>query len=310
VGIAVLWAVWRYLPDSRRGHSQLRPDIPGMFISGIALVTLAFAIIEGGHNGWNSTLVVTSFGVAAIASITLVWWECRTEHPMIPLTVFRDRGFVAGTLAMVVFNLAYGGIGLPLTVYLQDGRNMSASAAGRVMLPLAIGIAVAAPLAGRWSNRVGPARMMTAGFLLAGSSLLATAVTIGQPVGVTAGLFSIAGAGVGMTVSQANTIPMRSVAPELASRASGALNLARLSAMTLSIAIVPTMFHAAAGISGDSASQRVAGGDLARGTSVALTAAGMVLLLGASLTALLLLRPVRVDKPAQVELRSVTVGPR
>ncbi len=287
VGIGVLWGLRRYLPSVPRSERHVPVDLPGILFSGIALSASAFALIESGHRSWMSGSVIGAVGIAAIAAIALIQWERRTANPMVPLSVFRDRHFVGGMMGMIVFNLGYGGIMLPLSVYLQDGLGESASEAGRALVPLALGLTLSAPLAGRWSERIGPPRMMAIGFLLTGSMLLVTGVTIGRGIAVTAGLLGIVGIGVGMTISQANTIPMRSVPAELSSRASGVLNLARMAAMTLSIAIVPTIFHGVANRSSGQTQSEA----LAKGATVALTIAGMTMLLGAVLSLCLLVRP-------------------
>jgi EmrB/QacA subfamily drug resistance transporter len=348
IGVTVLLAVRRYLPETKPSASTMRLDLGGMLLSGITLMAVSFAIIEGGHHSWSQPPVVASFVVAAVAGGALVWWERRTAHPMIPLELFRNRTFLAGALAMIVFNLGYSGIMLPLSVYLQDARGLSATEAGRVMVPVAVGIAVSAPLAGRWSERVGPSRMMAVGFVLSGLSLLAAGALIGIQIEIAAGLLGVAGVGVGMTVSQANTIPMRSTPAALAGRVSGALNVARMASMTLSIAIVSTVFHAASrratsneiervhlpanvrdrvaemssSSSAEIASSGIPQGDarlpalsaaihdgLTQGTALTLALAGTILLLGAVLTVLMLIRPARAQERAAASASSLAVAP-
>src|SRR5690606_20322845 len=85
VGLVVLLAVWRYLPPTKRAAKQVRPDLPGMALSGVALMALAYAIIEGGHRSWTASSVTASFIVGTAAIVALVWWERRAAHPMVPL---------------------------------------------------------------------------------------------------------------------------------------------------------------------------------------------------------------------------------
>jgi hypothetical protein len=48
-----------------------------------------FAIIQGGEDGWTTTSVIAAAGIALVALTALVRWERHSNHPMLPLTLFR-----------------------------------------------------------------------------------------------------------------------------------------------------------------------------------------------------------------------------
>jgi predicted MFS family arabinose efflux permease len=67
-------------------------------------------------------------GAAMLAGFLV--WEARSQHPMLPLALFRRRNFAAGNLETF---LMYAGLGLLfffLVLFLQQVAGFSAIAAG------------------------------------------------------------------------------------------------------------------------------------------------------------------------------------
>jgi hypothetical protein len=80
----------------------------------------------------------SAFFAAGAALALFVRWEQRSDHPMLPLTLFRDRRFSTGSGVVTVAFFVMFGFFFLMTQYLQFGRGYSPLEAGLAGLPLAL----------------------------------------------------------------------------------------------------------------------------------------------------------------------------
>lgn len=209
--IAIIAAVWAFAPDSRDDtHSPLDPI--GALLSLIGLSALIFGIIQGPEDGWSSGLVTAAFLVAGATLSLFVAWERRSEHPMLPLRLFRDRRFSTGSGVITVAFFVMFGFFFLMTQYLQFGRGYSALEAGLAGLPIALAFLAVSPRSAALAERYGPAPIMALGLgvVAIGFGVLTT-ITSNTPYLLLAGAFALLGAGMGMTAAPATNEIMRAV---------------------------------------------------------------------------------------------------
>ena len=118
---ATFIAIWTYAPESR-DESETPLDPVGAVLSLAGLGALVYTIIQGGENGWTTTPVIAAAIVAAVALTAFLRWERQTEHPMLPLTLFRDRRFSVGSAVVTVAFFVMFGFFFLTTQYLQFAR--------------------------------------------------------------------------------------------------------------------------------------------------------------------------------------------
>jgi EmrB/QacA subfamily drug resistance transporter len=176
--LAALLLGIRLVPESR----DPRPgafDIPGAVLSTAGFSALVYAVIEAPGQGWTSGLVLGLLGVSALLLAAFVWWERRTDEPMLDLGFFRNPRFSVGTLAVsVAFFALLGGI-FALTQYLQFAHGYSAIEAGAIMSPMALGLIMGAGSSSRAVGRLGSARVVSAG--LFGIAVLLALTLLWEP---------------------------------------------------------------------------------------------------------------------------------
>lgn len=132
--------------DSRNVAAD-RPDPGGSALSIAGLGLLLWAIIEAPTEGWGSPIVIGA-GLASIATLgAFIWWEWRSDHPMLRLTFFRDRRFAIAAAAQCLglFGL-FGGLFVQ-TQFLQFKLGYSPLQAGLRILPIAAVVVVSSALA-------------------------------------------------------------------------------------------------------------------------------------------------------------------
>ncbi len=211
VVVAILAAVWAFAPDSRDdSHTPLDPV--GALLSLVGLSSLVFAIIEGPEKGWTSGVVSAAFLVAAVTLALFVAWERRSDHPMLPLGLFRDRRFSLGSGVITAAFFVMFGFFFLMTQYLQFGLRYSPLAAGLASLPMALAMIAFAPRSAGLVERFGPGRVMTLGLTVVAIGFgLLTTVTTGTPYPVLAGAFVLLGSGMSITAAPATGLIMTSV---------------------------------------------------------------------------------------------------
>ena len=74
-----------------------------------------------------------------------MWWERRTEHPMLPMAYFRDRRFSTGSGIITFGFLVMFGFFFLSTQYFQFVRGYSPLKAGIATLPFALTMIIVAP---------------------------------------------------------------------------------------------------------------------------------------------------------------------
>jgi EmrB/QacA subfamily drug resistance transporter len=146
-------------------------DGPGALLCALGLAGPVLALIRQPSVGWSSPEVVIPglAGIALFAAFLL--WEAHTDHPMLPLSLFRRRNFAVGnaeTFAM------YGGLGATfffLVVFLQQVAGYDALQAGLATLPSTVVMFFLSKRAGRMADRHGPRLFMGLGPLVAAVGL-------------------------------------------------------------------------------------------------------------------------------------------
>jgi EmrB/QacA subfamily drug resistance transporter len=201
----------RLVPESRNPNAH-RIDWTGAALSGVGLVALVWAIIEGPSKGWTSLPVLGALALATVALLAFVMWQRRVAEPLLDVRLFRDPRFTAASVTIMVLFFALFGFLFLSTQYLQFILGYSPSAAGVRMLPYAGAMIVAAPLSAKFVARLGTKRVVTAGMLLFATGL-AIAATVTTSTGY--GRLSIAmlfmGVGMGLAGAPATESIMGSL---------------------------------------------------------------------------------------------------
>jgi EmrB/QacA subfamily drug resistance transporter len=255
VGVIAFLAAIVLMPEFRfdKRHNL---DIPGVFLASSGLFLLIFALIEGQKYAWGT---ITSFGAFSIGSThwslisiyslivyaivllgVFVWFERRTEEPLLPLSLFRDRNFSLSNLAGGTVTFTMSGFFIPMTIFLQSVRGYSAVHAGLILAPISLGLLVSAPIAGRLADRINGKYLVTFGMVVAASGIAlithALSLTLTPWDILLPGI--VMGLGMGTTFAPLTTLAFRDVNPALSGAASGFLTTSRQVSMAIGSAVL------------------------------------------------------------------------
>ena len=140
-------------------RSPTRPapfDWAGQILAVVGLSTLVYGLIAGGHAGFGSASVVVALTIAVAALVGFVWVQSRVRHPMMPLGLFKARGFRLALPVGFAFMVGNYGNVFVVSLFLQQALGLSPLHAGLVfagLTSMALGLAamlVIAPLGNPW----------------------------------------------------------------------------------------------------------------------------------------------------------------
>ena len=236
VGIAAALLVIRESKDTSR---EQRLDAPGLITSGVAFFAIVFALIESSRYGWTSLTILGLFGLTVVGLGAFVAVELKQRLPMFDLGLFRNPTFVGANVVALLVTLAMFGVFFYISLYMQDIRHFSAVKTGATFLPMTLLIILIAPLAGRFSDRLGSRGLMTAGMTMTGISLLFFARL--EPHSSFWMMFPalvIGGAGMALVMTPMTAAAMSAVPTDKAGVGSGMLNTFRQIGGALGIAVM------------------------------------------------------------------------
>jgi EmrB/QacA subfamily drug resistance transporter len=244
VGLATMvLAGWAIRPDEPAVR-RARMDLPGLVLSAGALFTLTFALIEGHDRGWTSALILGSFAVSAGAAIGFLTVELRAADPMVDVSLFAERVFSGGIVAVVMWGFGLFGIYFFTSIYLQDVLGFSATVAGAAFVPMALLMAVGAVVSQRVSAAIGAHRSVALSMLLMGGGIASISL-LGRDASYLALMpsFLVIGIGGGLSVPLTDLV-LGAMPGEQAGVASGIFNAAREVAGLLGITVIGAILTA------------------------------------------------------------------
>ncbi len=238
-------AIALFAPESR-DETKTRLDPVGALLSLVGIGALVFSIIQGGEDGWTSTPVLSAFVVAVVALTLFVGWERRSDHPMLPIELFRDRRFSRGSVVITVAFFVMFGFFFLATQYLQFARGYSPLEAGLALLPLPIAFVALSPRSAVLSERFGTARVMVTGLVVvaAGFTMLSFFAP-DTPYWIVAVAFAVLGAGMSATAAPATGEIMSAVPMSKAGVGSAVNDTTRELGGALGIAILGSIANTA-----------------------------------------------------------------
>jgi EmrB/QacA subfamily drug resistance transporter len=257
VGALALALSARFIPRDRPGERSGRFDVAGAGAFLLSLMALLLALNQGHDWGWTSAPVLGLLAAAVAFGAVFVAIESRVASPMWDLRLFSSRIFSTSTASAVLNYICLYSIAFLMPFYLIQGRGLGPAQAGLILTAQPLVMAVAAPLSGTLSDRIGSQLLSTAGMAILGIGLLLLArLGSESSFGQVAGALVVVGIGIGIFISP-NTSALMGAAPRNRQGiAAGVLATARNVGMVLGVGLAGAIFTTvvARGLAGDPAS--------------------------------------------------------
>ncbi|OBH86320.1 MFS transporter [Mycobacterium scrofulaceum] len=222
VGVAVFALAAVMFTKDRSTPSEAFDFVGVLLLSpGVAAFLIGVSSIPGrGTVADRYVLIPGLVGLALIVAFVLHAWY-RADHPLIDLRLFQNRVVTQVNVTLLIFAVAFVGVGLLVPSYFQVVLHQTPMQAGLHMVPVGVGALVTMPLGGVIVDRRGPGKIVVVGLALmtAGLGLFTFGVAqqaAYQPT-LLAGL-TIMGLGIGLTTTPLNAALMQSLTPHQIAR--------------------------------------------------------------------------------------------
>ena len=239
VAAAAIVGGWLFVPTSRDPATP-PVDVGGLILSSIGVTALVYTVIEAPNWGWGSAHTVIGLrGRRDRSRRVRACGSTVAPHPMLDVSVFANRRFSGGSLAVTAGFLTLFGFIFVITQYFQFIKSYSAFETGVRLLPVAISIALGSALGPRIVERIGTTAVVSAGLAIFAAGLAwASTVDAATPYVVIAMQMVLLGGGLGLTTAPATEAIMGSLSADKAGVGSAVNDTTRELGGTLGVAIV------------------------------------------------------------------------
>jgi EmrB/QacA subfamily drug resistance transporter len=242
IGLLLLPIAWRGLAESYGPATRL--DVPGVLLASTGLFGMVLAMVRANALGWTSAYVLTALIGGASLLAAFVRWELRADEPMLPMRLFRSRGFSAANGASVLMFFGMFGSIFLLSQALQTMQGYSPLGAGLRMLPWTGMPIVFAPVAGVLADRVGARPVVFSGLALQAIGLgwLALIMSPTTPYPDLVPALVVSGIGMAMFFAPTAALVLGTVRRDEEGIASGTANALREVGGVFGVAVLASVF--------------------------------------------------------------------
>ena len=249
IGAIALFMVitFLHLPKFQRTAAP-RIDWWGASLIIVTLAPLLLIAEQGRDWGWASPGAFACYAIGAVGLVALILVErAMGEDAIIPLRLFRSRVFSMATILGVLVGFGMFGAMLTIPLYLQIVTGLTPTESGFAMIPMIVGLMIAAIGSTQILSRTGKYRIfpVTGTFSTAVGFLILTFLTVDKPLWfLMLGMFFI-GLGLGQLMQTLTLASQGSVAPHQMGVATSASAFFRQIGGTLGVAILLSVLFSA-----------------------------------------------------------------
>ncbi len=171
VPIGIFGTYW-----SKRRLREISPRLIGekfdalgavMFSGSITSLLLGLTI-----SGITSIATQLLIGLSVLLMGLFLIVERRTEHPVLDLSLFKNRLFTAGNLANLLSGIAFAALAFTMTLYFQLVRGYDPQTTGLTLVPIEATLILVGPVSGWLSDKYGQRGLSTLGLVITSIGLL------------------------------------------------------------------------------------------------------------------------------------------
>lgn len=192
------------------------------------MVALLWGLSEGPHLGWGSLPVIVGLAAAAVLFAGFTVHQLRSRSPLLALRIFRHSGFTPAFLVAILTGAGLFGSVYLLPMLVQTAMGESASAAGMLLMPAGLAMALSFPVIGRLTDRVLPKILVAGGLVLfAVSSIVLSEARVDMSLTLIAMMAALGRVGLAMTMPPVVIGAVSIVPQEMVNQATGLISFAR-----------------------------------------------------------------------------------
>lgn len=240
LGLLAVLIGWRTIPASEPRGTRVDPLT--MLLTALTFACLIFALSSAAQRA-DAARVLTALAIALASGLLLLRRQAGHPAPMLPTDLLRRPLFALSAMTSACSFTVQGVAFVSLPFYFQSMLHRSPVETGLLMTPWAVVVALAAPVAGRLSDRHAPGLLGGIGLsVLCLGMVLLCGLTPESGSADIVWRMMVCGIGFGFFQSPNMRALMSSAPPERSGGASGVLAMARLTGQTTGAALVALCF--------------------------------------------------------------------
>jgi len=214
LGAVSLWGIGTYLVELRSKKATVSLDLLGVATLSTSILAFLFAFLLGGRTyPWVSARILGLFAIFIIGTATFILVEKRARDPILPMGLFRNRGFSAGNTAVFLSSFAIFSLFAYAPLFIQGVQGKSPMEVGVAMLSLSLGWSIGSIALGQVIDRMGRKFVAVGGALcLVGGCAMTLAFNPETTAYFSFGTFFVIGIGMGF-VALATLLVVQSAVP-------------------------------------------------------------------------------------------------
>lgn len=269
-GVLVDWFSWRavfymplptcllsiafalfFAPGRQEGSERMAFDWLGFGLLCTFLGSLLWTLSNGQRLGWDSLPIYGLFILALLAGLAFVAWELMSPQPLLNVRIFAIPAFAAGSAIGFCYGAGLFGSTYLIPLFVQEIQGLTPTAAGFLLMPAGLVMALIFPLAGHLSDRFPAPVIISIGTLLVALSCYALSLAdVNTLPWFLVFWVAVGRIGLGLGLPSINTGSLRTLPLLQVSQGAGAVNFSRqlggaIGVNLLSLALAQrTAYHA------------------------------------------------------------------
>jgi EmrB/QacA subfamily drug resistance transporter len=240
VAILALVCMARAKPANEKHPAPM--DYRGAVLISAGMGLAVLGLQQSSVWGWGSVITWACIAVGAALLLAFVRYELRLEHPLMQIRTFADRAFAVDNAILFLLMIAFVPLFFFASMYAQISLGESASETGLYLLIFFAGFFVATQRGGRILDQKGARPTVVLGCLIAAVGFALWAKEMPElSVGSQWPFMVLAGIGVGLVLSPANTDALNRVPRSRYGEATGITQTVRNFGASLGLAVLGTV---------------------------------------------------------------------
>lgn len=240
---AICSNLWLEDPPYAQKQGFKKIDYVGFILLIVWLVSFQIFLDKGNNADWfNTGWICWMFGISLVSMIAFFVSQLKNKESIIDISVFMDKNFSLGTIALVVVNgVLYASMAV-MPIFLQNLVGYSAFLSGYALTPRGLGALIGVIISGTLSNKIDERILGAFGLLCMGISGLMFGYLNLQLSIINIIIPNIV-MGIGMTLSfiPITTLSMNTLSNAQMTNASGVQNLLKNIGGAIGTSFVVTM---------------------------------------------------------------------
>ena len=170
IGLIFFCLGLKYLPKQIR-ERRGKLDYAGAALLISSLTLLFYGLSSSQNAGFSQIIIIASILGGILLLTGFILWERESPHPLLDLTIFRNRLFSLSLICAFLAFMAVYSLNIIQPFYLEEVLGLPPRTTGLLLMTFPLVASVIAPISGYLSDKIGSELLTAIGFILTATGL-------------------------------------------------------------------------------------------------------------------------------------------